>query len=619
MAQIVKLKRSSVAGSIPTTSNLDVGEIAINTTDGKIYFERGSDTSIQAILTTNTSSPITGSLNMSGSMIVSGTLAVTGATTLSSTLAVTGNATFDTDTLFVDAANNRVGIGTTEPLYKTHIVGSDRVLAIQGAGSSANSLLRFLGGATARYSIGFNVPTTNSFIIYDDTNSAYRMHIANGGGVSFGTYAGANDAPANGMIISGNVGIGTTSPLATLDVYGNISNKAIATFKQGHASNAGYISIDSPSDSDTRPTFINTLRGGNLYWSTGLGYGDSSNGYNISTTDLGSGITGTKLYVKSDGNVGIGTTSPLATLDVYGNISNKAIATFKQGHASNAGYISIDSPSDSDTRPTFINTLRGGNLYWSTGLGYGDSSNGYNISTTDLGSGITGTKLYVKSDGNVGIGTVAPNYKLEVSTDSAGKPGASGLWTVVSSEKIKKNIVAANLDRCYEIVKTLPLKHFGFKDGVYTDKQINDKNNLGWIAEDVQKVFKNAVSVRPFTLYPEIPDGFEEVEENIFIEIEKEVEKKEIKFVDGKYREIITKEIQKNKEQIFEEFDLFDENEKIIGKHKVAKKETVKKAKFRKEVIEDCLDLNSGQIYAAMYGAIQSLMAKVELLESKND
>lgn len=521
MAQIVKLKRSSVAGSIPTTSNLDVGEIAINTTDGKIYFERGSDTSIQAILTTNTSSPITGSLNMSGSMIVSGTLAVTGATTLSSTLAVTGNATFDTDTLFVDAANNRVGIGTTEPLYKTHIVGSDRVLAIQGAGSSANSLLRFLGGATARYSIGFNVPTTNSFIIYDDTNSAYRMHIANGGGVSFGTYAGANDAPANGMIISGNVGIGTTSPLATLDVYGNISNKAIATFKQGHASNAGYISIDSPSDSDTRPTFINTLRGGNLYWSTGLGYGDSSNGYNISTTDLGSGITG--------------------------------------------------------------------------------------------------TKLYVKSDGNVGIGTVAPNYKLEVSTDSAGKPGASGLWTVVSSEKIKKNIVAANLDRCYEIVKTLPLKHFGFKDGVYTDKQINDKNNLGWIAEDVQKVFKNAVSVRPFTLYPEIPDGFEEVEENIFIEIEKEVEKKEIKFVDGKYREIITKEIQKNKEQIFEEFDLFDENEKIIGKHKVAKKETVKKAKFRKEVIEDCLDLNSGQIYAAMYGAIQSLMAKVELLESKND
>ena len=33
----IQLRRSATAGSIPTTSNLDLGELAINTYDGKIY------------------------------------------------------------------------------------------------------------------------------------------------------------------------------------------------------------------------------------------------------------------------------------------------------------------------------------------------------------------------------------------------------------------------------------------------------------------------------------------------------------------------------------------------------------------------------------------------------
>ena len=39
MAQLVKLKRTSVEGRKPTTSNIALGELAINTFDGKIYFE----------------------------------------------------------------------------------------------------------------------------------------------------------------------------------------------------------------------------------------------------------------------------------------------------------------------------------------------------------------------------------------------------------------------------------------------------------------------------------------------------------------------------------------------------------------------------------------------------
>ena len=42
MASKIKIKRSSVAGRVPTTSDIDVGELAINTKDQKLYSSNGS-------------------------------------------------------------------------------------------------------------------------------------------------------------------------------------------------------------------------------------------------------------------------------------------------------------------------------------------------------------------------------------------------------------------------------------------------------------------------------------------------------------------------------------------------------------------------------------------------
>ncbi len=63
MAQNIKLKRSSVSGKVPTVAQLEAGELAINTADGKLYFER-DDSTIQSIVTTN--ALITGSVNING-------------------------------------------------------------------------------------------------------------------------------------------------------------------------------------------------------------------------------------------------------------------------------------------------------------------------------------------------------------------------------------------------------------------------------------------------------------------------------------------------------------------------------------------------------------------------
>jgi hypothetical protein len=63
MAQSIILKRSATPGKVPNTSTLNVGEIAINTYDGKVFLNRsGSSNSIEEIVTTNATN--TGSINL---------------------------------------------------------------------------------------------------------------------------------------------------------------------------------------------------------------------------------------------------------------------------------------------------------------------------------------------------------------------------------------------------------------------------------------------------------------------------------------------------------------------------------------------------------------------------
>ena len=49
MAQIIKLKRSSSQGAEPSTSDLALGEVGINTFDGKMFIKRnnGSDSIVE--------------------------------------------------------------------------------------------------------------------------------------------------------------------------------------------------------------------------------------------------------------------------------------------------------------------------------------------------------------------------------------------------------------------------------------------------------------------------------------------------------------------------------------------------------------------------------------------
>ncbi len=93
MAQIVKLRRSSVSGQKPTNSNLQLGELALNTTDGKVFMAVSGSLgpTVEELISTNTVN--TGAINLIGDITASG-LRINGDAVISSSLYI-GNGTGD--------------------------------------------------------------------------------------------------------------------------------------------------------------------------------------------------------------------------------------------------------------------------------------------------------------------------------------------------------------------------------------------------------------------------------------------------------------------------------------------------------------------------------------------
>ena len=73
MANVVKLKRSAVSGKNPTTSDLELGEVALNTYDGNLFFKKddGSEAIVSVVTTDGTQTLTNKTL---GDVTVTGTL-----------------------------------------------------------------------------------------------------------------------------------------------------------------------------------------------------------------------------------------------------------------------------------------------------------------------------------------------------------------------------------------------------------------------------------------------------------------------------------------------------------------------------------------------------------------
>jgi hypothetical protein len=92
----------------------------------------------------------------------------------------------------------------------------------------------------------------------------------------------------------------------------------------------------------------------------------------------------------------------------------------------------------------------------------------------------------------LGLSDGTPQFSLQLGEDLAFKP-TSTTWATSSDERLKEDIETADIQKCWDSVKNIPLKKFKWKDNVYGKGKVNNMNQIGWIAQDVENIIPKAV------------------------------------------------------------------------------------------------------------------------------
>ena len=322
---------------------------------------------------------------------------------------------------FIVNENGKVGIGTNSPTEKFVVDG--------GAGT---------GGIKVRgYISGTGYEATSTFL--DNYLGETRIYSAGSGGargsfsINLVNASGGNYTSPLFITSAGNVGIGITSPGARLDVNDNITtlnSSGVVSFANSNNNVDSSPAVSYPVASFYRngkvgTTFSSLLQIGISRWEVAGTAARTQADFMLLHGSNGGNPDITVMSLRSNGNVGIGTTSPDSMLNIKGDYNI---------HLEPSG----GSPVNYYLTSNSANNIIGVNIRTKTGVwnvpNQSKASSGIDFSTYELdgsaGSINFGTRpageasttltsrMIILNNGNMGIGTTSPQDKLHVVMNS---------------------------------------------------------------------------------------------------------------------------------------------------------------------------------------------------------
>ncbi len=324
-------------------------------------------------------------------LIVSGNVALGDTSTDTITLTATtmslgsgnGILNIDSNTLYVDGAANRVGIGTISPGVQLDVSGDMRASGNTFTSHIVTNIIRantrdlvFQSGSAGNTVVATMFSSSGNFVFEPSQSGitirdlGYRIAI-NGPSTSGSLFVSGATVLNGNLIVSGNMTFGdaTTDSIvmnaATMSLLGNLNIDSNTLFVDGGANRVG-IGVNSP---DTRLEVS-----GSTF---------STNVLRVTTADSQTDLTDLTLG------------STISTYNRATTLNTFSLFSFAHGNG----------PTAVARLGSRLITLGGG-----TGLYTGD----FFIQVRN-GSSILDTALYIRANTNVGISTTTPNYKLDVS------------------------------------------------------------------------------------------------------------------------------------------------------------------------------------------------------------
>jgi hypothetical protein len=310
-----------------------------------------------------------------------------------------------------------LGIGTTSPEATLHIEDGD--IKITG-----------LSGTTDRVLLSGNSNWPYLELRCDGTGEVTRISTCS----LWDTY------------FSSNVGIGTTSPGAKLEVNGSIK---ITDGSQG----AGKVLTSDAS--------------GLASWQT-LSPGSDSDWM----------VSGNEMYSIPSGHVGIGTTSPSSKLHVEFDSGSTSPVMFassvyiKNKNLTKNNHAALIFGSPASSRAAAIQCKFTDHTSGSTNA---------DLSFWTVYDQGLHSPMVIKDTGYVGIGTTSPSYPLEMG--SGAHCTAGGVWTDASSADLKENFTEVDGADVLAKLQELPITRWNYKA---EDPAIQ---HMGPVAEDFHALF----------------------------------------------------------------------------------------------------------------------------------